>query len=98
MLFFLIQKQSLIIPPFKTISAQNKSSAILPSGKRKNGLLLLGEIYEMEDTRPRLLIKIINFVRAARKFAAVSIDGFFSLLYLILPLSPVLSIFLFLFE
>lgn len=89
------------IPPnLKRITPlKNKSDATLPScGRYKDGLPLLGEIYEMEDTKPRLLIKIIHFGQSwpGEKFAAASIDSFFffSLLYLTLPLSSLLSIFL----
>lgn len=60
--------------------ANKRGDSALPlCGRYKNGLPLLGEIYETEDTKPRLLIKIIHFgqsgARGGGKFAAAAAAG-----------------------
>lgn len=62
---------------------QNESNATLPCCARfKHGLPVFGEIYETEDTKPRLLIKIIHFGQSwpggKQKLAAAAIDSFLS--------------------
>lgn len=77
----LTRSRSPRIPRMSAITTlQTRSDSALPlCGRYKNGLSLLGEIYETEDTKPRLLIKIIHFgqsgARGGEKCAAAAVPA-----------------------
>lgn len=83
-----LEENSKSVPPKSEIKTALKTRAMQHSlcvAGTKMAFPLLGEIYETEDTKPRLLIKIIHFGQSGpgEKFAAAADSLFFSHLALL---------------
>lgn len=74
---YFLEENSKSVPPKSEIKTTLKTRAMQHSlcvAGTKMAFPLLGEIYETEDTKPRLLIKIIHFGQSGpgEKFAAAA--------------------------